>query len=182
MISNQNNKNKKAFTLVELAIVLLVIGILAGIVLRNMGGFTAQARDSRRLSDLRTTSVYLQNYFLRFNTFPTVTDGASWTELERIIATAGISNSLPKDPAGKEYSYYACKKSTTDRIYNVAVLRAEMETATSQNPELYSYSMRSTSGILVECATNSRITNQNQTPAGSSTLCNSAYAFCLAVY
>jgi prepilin-type N-terminal cleavage/methylation domain-containing protein len=173
MISNQNNKNKKAFTLVELAIVLLVIGILAGIVLRNMGGFTVQARDARRIADLRNTAIYLQAYFSRFGGYPTT---ASWTGLERTLADAKIVNNLPKDPAGGNYYYYSCKKNADDTSFNVAILKAVLETATSENPELYRQSLSSTSGIST-CTPDS----DNNNPYTNSSVCFGTTTFCLAL-
>ncbi len=171
MISNQNNKNKKAFTLVELAIVLLVIGILAGIVLRNMGGFTVQARDARRVADLRNTAIYLQAYFSRFGGYPTTT---SWTDLETELRNKKIVNNLPKDPAGGNYYYYPCKKNDTDESFNVAILRAILETASSENPELYRQALSSTSGITTCLPSDSN-------PITSSTICFATTTFCLAL-
>jgi prepilin-type N-terminal cleavage/methylation domain-containing protein len=171
MISNQNNKNKKAFTLVELAIVLLVIGILAGIVLRNMGGFTVQARDARRVADLRNTAIYLQAYFSRFGTYPTT---ASWTQLEAELRNKKIVNNLPKDPSNRLYDYYPCKKNITDESFNVAILRAILETPQDENPELYNQRLSSTSGIAT-CSPS------GDNPINSSTICFATTSFCLAL-
>jgi len=172
MISNQNNKNKKAFTLVELAIVLLVIGILAGIVLRNMGGFTVQARDARRIADLRNTAIYLQAYFSRFGTYPTT---ASWTQLEAELRNKNIVNNLPKDPSNRLYDYYPCRKNESDVSSNVAILRAILETKFNENPELYNQRLSSTSGI----STCTSLGNDN--PISSSTVCFGTTSFCLAL-
>jgi prepilin-type N-terminal cleavage/methylation domain-containing protein len=171
MLSNQNNK--KAFTLVELAIVLLVIGILAGIVLRNMGGFTVQARDARRIADLRNTAIYLQAYFSRFGTYPTT---ASWTVLESILSDNKIVNKLPKDPAGGNYYYYPCRKNDSDTSFNVAILKANLEIASSENPQLYNQALLSTSGIAT-CT--SEVNNPN--PISSSSACFGTTSFCLAL-
>jgi general secretion pathway protein G len=71
---------KKGFTLIEMAVVLLIIGILAGIVLRNIAGQTPIARDTRRVGDLRNTAAYLATYLAKFGQFPTTTTAGSWTE------------------------------------------------------------------------------------------------------
>jgi prepilin-type N-terminal cleavage/methylation domain-containing protein len=128
--------NKKAFTLVELAVVLLVIGILAGLLLRNLGGFTASARDQRRIGDLRNVSAYITNYYARQGQYPTAT---TWSDLESQLQNAGVlppGTSLPKDPLGQDYNYYPCKR-TNYTEYTNYILKATLETPSSQAPQLY---------------------------------------------
>jgi len=130
--------NKKAFTLVELAVVLLVIGILAGLLLRNLGGFTASARDQRRIGDLRNVSAYITNYYARKGEYPTAN---SWSDLEDQLRSAGVLGpgvSLPKDPSSpnQTYNYYPCK-STASNNYTNYILRAVLETSVTQAPSLY---------------------------------------------
>jgi len=141
MFKNYKNINKKAFTLVELAIVLMVIGILAGVVLRNMGGFTTQARDSRRVADLRNVGIYLQAYYSRFGYYPTSSSASdtSWEALTRNLKEANIVDSLPNDPGGRSYQYFACLKRLEDSPTrpNVAVLRAVLDTNSNNNPEIF---------------------------------------------
>lgn len=130
--------NKKGFTLIEMAVVLLVIGILAGIVLRNIGGQSAAARDTRRLGDLRNTANYLATYLGKFGFFPTSTD---WTSLETTLRDAGIVDRLPQDPSGKAYNYYPCSDTGTnppsDQEINHFLLEATLEQPTSSAPRLW---------------------------------------------
>ncbi|MGC8981662.1 MAG: type II secretion system protein [Minisyncoccia bacterium] len=128
--------SKKAFTLIELAVVLLVIGILAGVVLRNIGGFTASARDSRRISDLRNVQTYLSQYFLRQGTYP---DVLSWASLEVALRKAGVLSTgtpLVNDPVkGRYYNYSFC--TTTDNAPHY-VIWAVLEASNINNaPQLF---------------------------------------------
>ena len=130
--------NKKAFTLVELAVVLLVIGILAGLLLRNLGGFTASARDQRRIGDLRNVSAYITNYYARQGQYPTAT---TWSDLEAQLKDAGVLGpgvNLPRDPLSpnQDYSYSYCTSSPTGRVTNY-VLRAVLETQRGQALQLF---------------------------------------------
>ena len=52
--------NNKAFTLVELLVVIAVIGLLASIVLVSLGPARAKARDAARISDVRQMSTALE--------------------------------------------------------------------------------------------------------------------------
>ncbi|MER3475178.1 MAG: hypothetical protein C4335_14420 [Armatimonadota bacterium] len=126
-------KNKKGFTLIEMAIVLLVIGILAGIVLRNIGGQSAIARDTRRQGDLRNVSNYLATYMAKFGYFPTST---TWDALETELNQARITDRLPLDPQQKTgasgYNYFPCSDSgqapsMPNNPANHFILRAQLE-------------------------------------------------------
>ena len=59
------NKTKqlKAFTIVELLIVIVVIGILAAITIVSFGGITSQANVAAVKSDLDSNSRKLQLYY-----------------------------------------------------------------------------------------------------------------------
>jgi prepilin-type N-terminal cleavage/methylation domain-containing protein len=161
--------NKKAFTLVELAVVLLVIGILAGLLLRNLGGFTASARDQRRIGDLRNVSAYITNYYARQGQYPATT---TWSGLESELKTAGVLGpgvNLPRDPLSpnQDYSYSYCT-SSTNRVTNY-VLRAVLETTRGQAPQLFqgtvSYNDLTNAGLScpgvtsAQCATSSTSTD-----------------------
>lgn len=60
-------KNKFGFTIIELVIVIVVIGILSAVVYVGYGGVQAQARDASVLSDLDTLDGLMTNYALENN-------------------------------------------------------------------------------------------------------------------
>jgi len=130
--------NKKAFTLVELAVVLLVIGILAGLLLRNLGGFTSAARDQRRIGDLRNVSSLITTYYVRRGQYPTAT---TWSNLEQALKDAGVltpGTRLPNDPTAPtiSYKYSYCTSTSSGRITNY-VLKAQLESNRQQAPDLF---------------------------------------------
>jgi prepilin-type N-terminal cleavage/methylation domain-containing protein len=162
--------NKKAFTLVELAVVLLVIGILAGLLLRNLGGFTASARDQRRIGDLRNVSAYITTYYARQGQYPATT---TWSGLESELKKAGVLGpgvNLPRDPLSpnQDYSYSHCTSSPSGRVTNY-VLRAVLETTRDQAPQIFqgtvSYNDLRNAGLScpgvssTQCATSSTSTD-----------------------
>ena len=128
---------KKGFTLIEMAVVLLIIGILAGIVLRNIAGQTPIARDTRRVGDLRNTAAYLATYISKFGQFPTTT---TWTDLETALRNAGITDRLPRDPStGAGYSYYYCSDlgAPASNPVNHFILGARLEQSQTAAPRLW---------------------------------------------
>jgi|GEM_PF-900011 len=133
--------NKKAFTIVELAVVLLVIGILSGLLLRNLGGFTASARDQRRISDLRNVSAYIATYYVRRGQYPPTT---TWSGLESELIRAGALGpgmKLPRDPLSpnQDYEYSYCTSTNPTNVGRITnyILMAVLEVTRDQAPQIF---------------------------------------------
>jgi prepilin-type N-terminal cleavage/methylation domain-containing protein len=61
---------KNAFTLIELLVVISVLGILVAVILPNLIGVRARARDSARKNDLRQLKVALRMYYNDYQAYP----------------------------------------------------------------------------------------------------------------
>lgn len=96
----------KGFTLVEVLVVVFIIGLLSSVVLVGLGTFRARGRDTRRITDIRSTQTILELYYAKNGQYPAV---GSWSDLESAIAGAGVgASSLPNDPInGQNYEYGA---------------------------------------------------------------------------
>ncbi|GAC1413288.1 MAG: hypothetical protein NVSMB66_4800 [Candidatus Doudnabacteria bacterium] len=64
------NKKSKAFTLIELLIVISIIGLLASIVGVALTSARSKARDAKRKGDLRGLQTALELYFNDFGSYP----------------------------------------------------------------------------------------------------------------
>lgn len=127
---------KKGFTLIEMTVVLLIIGILAGIVLRNIGGQAIQARDAKRVGDLRILANYLAQYLAKQGQFPNQQDSSpNWSNLSSAFSSAGIFVNLPRPPAGANYEYFPC--SDAPGVTNHFILRVQLEQTITQAPRVY---------------------------------------------
>ena len=78
MISLKNRN--KGFTIVELLIVIVVIGILALLVITTYSGIQAKARNSKRSSDIKSIQTNVEAFFTSAGYYPSRADmnTASW--------------------------------------------------------------------------------------------------------
>jgi prepilin-type N-terminal cleavage/methylation domain-containing protein len=80
-MSSKIKKNSKGFTIVELLIVIVVIGILAALVLNSFRGVQERARDTKRRTDVNAQASQLEVYYTDNGGYPTYTgqiDTDSW--------------------------------------------------------------------------------------------------------
>ncbi|MGB3945814.1 MAG: prepilin-type N-terminal cleavage/methylation domain-containing protein [Candidatus Saccharimonadales bacterium] len=106
-------KSRSGFTIVELLIVIVIIGILASITIVAFSGVQARARDSQRQTDITAIRKAMELYFADNGTYPsthcslgagckinsgwnTTSDG-SWSNLSSQLAPKYIDK-LPSDP------------------------------------------------------------------------------------
>lgn len=61
---------KKWFTLIEMLIVIVIIGILAAALIPQLTGIQGRARDTGRKGDMNNIAAALQNYQLDYNQYP----------------------------------------------------------------------------------------------------------------
>jgi prepilin-type N-terminal cleavage/methylation domain-containing protein len=73
------NRKQQGFTIVELLIVIVVIGILAALVLNSFTGVQARARDTERRTDINAVATQLEVYYNDKSGYPTATDVANTT-------------------------------------------------------------------------------------------------------
>jgi len=110
-------KNKKAFTLVELVIVITVLAILWIIALISIDPYNKYARNSVRLTDVRTIEKTLNNFYTDTTYYPIPEDPkpinyswsivwVQWNVWDDIIMKLAEINKIPIDPlTWNEYTY-----------------------------------------------------------------------------
>lgn len=69
-------KSQKGFTIVELLIVIVVIGILAALVLNTFSGVQRRARDTQRQTDVNSVATQLEVYYNDNGGYP------QWTQID----------------------------------------------------------------------------------------------------
>ena len=101
-------KGQLGFTIIELLVVIVVIGILAAIVIVAYTGAQARSRDARRKSDIGIIIGYLELYASEHQGLYPVSSGsttinASWsttadTSWAVLVAALAPYGKIPKDP------------------------------------------------------------------------------------
>ena len=105
-------REEEGFTLVELMVVIVIVGLLATIVVINVIPLGDQGRIPKAKSDISTIEGALELYKLQNNNYPGTTDGlgallsppADLADPSR-YQKGGYIKKLPKDPWGRDYLY-----------------------------------------------------------------------------
>lgn len=91
-------KHLRGFTLVEILVVIVIIGILSSVVVISGGYARSRSRDVRRKEDLRSLQTALETYFQAKANYPGM-DAITWNAS---VALSGFIpsflTSLPDDP------------------------------------------------------------------------------------
>ena len=95
-------QRNRGFSLMELMVVIVVIGLLAGVVAVNLVGSLERGRRTAALSDLKAIGGALQMYYIDHGGLPAT--------LEKLLdaprpGRRPYLRSLHKDPWGTEYTY-----------------------------------------------------------------------------
>ena len=107
---------RKGFTLIELMLVVIIIGVLAAMVMPRLVGRSEQARVARVHSDISSIGLALDLFEMDIGHYPDT--------LDDLLKNPGLGDSWkgpylkkdPKDPWGRPYKY---EKGSTDKDYKL---------------------------------------------------------------
>ncbi len=107
--TNEERRSEKGFSLIELIVVLVILGLLAAVVAPRVVNKLAQGKDQIAKIQIKELEGALQMYSFDLGQFPTTSEG-----LDALVRNPGNSDSwkgpylskeLPKDPWGHPYGY-----------------------------------------------------------------------------
>jgi general secretion pathway protein G len=104
---------RKAFTLIEIMIVIVILGLLASLVVPNLIGQSEQAKEKLVCVQMKSLKNALDSFKIQEGSYPTTEEG-----LKALIQNPNLqkyknypkggflgSKKLPKDPWGGDYIY-----------------------------------------------------------------------------
>jgi general secretion pathway protein G len=103
-----SRNNRAGFTLIELMIVVVILGLLASVVMPRMLNRTEQARRTKAKIDIRNIESALSLFKTDTGRFPTTSEG-----LKALVSNPGVKgynsddyfDRIPMDPWGNQYVY-----------------------------------------------------------------------------
>lgn len=102
--------HQRGFSLIEVMVVLLIIGIMAGMIAPQILGNQETAQLKKAAVDVKALENAMEMYKLRNNNFPTTEQGLdalvnepTIDPIPRNYPMGGFIKSLPQDPWGNDY-------------------------------------------------------------------------------
>jgi general secretion pathway protein G len=100
------------FTLIEIMVVILILGLLATIVVQSLQGATNRAKRTKAQADISELKTALDRYYLDNGFYPTTDQGLqalvtppSGGRVPHDYEAGGYIQRLPVDPWGTPYQY-----------------------------------------------------------------------------
>lgn len=107
-----NRKNQDGFTLIEIMVVILILGLLATIVVQSLRGAADKAKKVKAQADISELKTSLDRYYLDNGSYPTTDQGLQALvtpptsgRIPNNYTPGGYIERLPKDPWGNAYFY-----------------------------------------------------------------------------
>lgn len=145
----------------ELLVVIAIIGILATLVLLQLGSARARARDTQRITTISQMRTAVEQYYNDKGYYPVA---ATWSALCGIVAPSYLTNCAATDPSGNAYNYAYGGSATKPSQYHLWVELEKSSTSLSNDSDLNSTTWTSVGGTSIDASN-----------AATSEACTAAY-------
>jgi len=101
----QQRRQASGFSLVELMVVLVLIGLLAGIVTVNVRHYLIQGKQSTAKAEINTICLALDTFYTTYGRYPTKSEGLGILTRSTERMSEPLLTKPPIDPWGRPYEY-----------------------------------------------------------------------------
>jgi general secretion pathway protein G len=110
---NSRRKQQEGFTLIEIMVVILILGLLATLVVQSLRGATDKAKRTKAMADIAELKTALDRYYIDVGSYPSSDQGlnalvAPPSQGGTQVSTGsedGYIRRIPNDPWGNPYVY-----------------------------------------------------------------------------
>jgi general secretion pathway protein G len=102
---NRNRRMRRAFSLVEVMIVIVIIGLLAGVVTVNVRSYLTRAKQNAARQEIATIVHALDAFYSTYGRYPTNDEGIDVLSRPSEKLPEPPLNGAPVDPWGQRYQY-----------------------------------------------------------------------------
>jgi general secretion pathway protein G len=96
---------RRGFSLVEIMIVIVIIGLLAGAVTLNVRNYLHKAKQNTARQEIATLCNALETFYSEFGRYPTNEEGLDLLTKPNDRFPEPLIHGLPVDPWGRPYQY-----------------------------------------------------------------------------
>lgn len=103
----ENARHRGGFSLVELMVVIVIIGMLAGVVTISVRSYLIRSRQNVARLEIAKICQAVDTFYSQFDKYPTNEDGIKALAQKSDAFPDGLLNKVPNDPWGHPYEYNA---------------------------------------------------------------------------
>lgn len=119
---SQTNRSRLGFTLVELMVVIVILGLLSGVVTISVRSYLIRSKQNVAKMEISKICQALETFYTTYDRYPTNQEGLAALSGPSDEFAEGILTFVPSDPWGNPYEYVSPGRSTP---YDVACYGAD---------------------------------------------------------
>jgi general secretion pathway protein G len=105
ILKSTNSLRIKYFSLIELIVVVLILGILASVASLKLFSYLGESKVTKAKTDIETFTKAIEQFRMRNNSFPEAFEDLMGIETEDDTEPFVYLRKIVKDPWGNEYEY-----------------------------------------------------------------------------
>lgn len=116
-MSYSRKRNRRGFSLVELMVVIVIIGLLSGVVTISVRSYLIHGKQAVARLEIAKLAQAIDTFYSHFNRYPTNEEGIGVLAQKSDAFPDGLVNKVPLDPWGHGYEYnYPGRKGPYDLV------------------------------------------------------------------